>query len=197
MPTRIYAFAKELGLDNKALLEICEKASIKGKGSALASLDDTEMALIKSFMDGDSAVTETAAPQPEAGAPIRPRTSVKKKIGEIETPVREDVVDESETVETSETGSADTGPAEAGTASEEASPEVSPEADVSAEASDSPVESEVPSQPVPGGGGLHSRLNSGESESPATNEGGGAQRDRKGLSLPGRPCRTCRKDRRP
>ena len=28
MPVRIYAFAKELGLDNKQLLEICEKANI-------------------------------------------------------------------------------------------------------------------------------------------------------------------------
>ncbi len=49
MPVRIYAFAKELGLDNKQLLDICEKVNIKGKGSALASLDDGEVAIVKEF----------------------------------------------------------------------------------------------------------------------------------------------------
>ena len=89
MPTRIYAFAKELGLDNKALLDICEKASIKGKGSALASLDDTEISQIKAFMAGNSATTEAPA-EPETGAPVRPKsTTSKKKIGEITSPVRE------------------------------------------------------------------------------------------------------------
>ena len=89
MPTRIYAFAKELGLDNKALLDICEKADIKGKGSALASLDDTEISQIKAFMAGGSDTAEAPA-EPETGAPVRPRgLNTKKKIGEIATPVRE------------------------------------------------------------------------------------------------------------
>ena len=84
MPVRIYAFAKELGLDNKQLLDICEKASIKGKGSALASLDDDEVASIKQFMAGGAATEE---PAPDAAAPIRPvRPAPKKKIGEIVTP---------------------------------------------------------------------------------------------------------------
>ena len=87
MPTRIYAFAKELGLDNKALLDICEKANIKGKGSALASLDDTEISQIKAFMAGSD--TAEAPAEAEAGAPVRPRSTTKKKIGEITTPVRE------------------------------------------------------------------------------------------------------------
>ena len=47
MSVRIYALAKDLGIDNKELLDICEKAGIKGKGSALASLDDGEIAKIK------------------------------------------------------------------------------------------------------------------------------------------------------
>ena len=90
MPTRIYAFAKELGLDNKALLDICEKASIKGKGSALASLDDTEISQVKAFMAGGSDTAAEAPVEADTGAPVRPRsTTTKKKIGEITAPVRE------------------------------------------------------------------------------------------------------------
>ena len=59
---RIYAFAKELGLDNKQLLDICENCGIKGKGSALASLDEDEVAKIKAFMSEDkSKPAETVA----------------------------------------------------------------------------------------------------------------------------------------
>ncbi len=78
MPTRIYAFAKEIGLDNKALLDVCEKLGIRGKGSALASLDDDEIVRIKEHL---SAKPESA---PVATAePIRAETTV---------PSREDVV---------------------------------------------------------------------------------------------------------
>ena len=87
MPVRIYAFAKELGLDNKQLLEICEKANIKGKGSALASLEDDEIAIVKGFMSGgDVAKPE---PEPDVAAPMRPvrPAASKKKIGEIVSPV--------------------------------------------------------------------------------------------------------------
>ncbi len=71
MPTvRIYAFAKELGLDNKQLLEICGKAGVTGKGSALASLDDDEVSRVKSFISGGGAATATATV--EEPAPLRP-----------------------------------------------------------------------------------------------------------------------------
>ena len=40
VPVRIYAFAKDLGMDNKQLLDICEQAGVGGKGSALASLSE-------------------------------------------------------------------------------------------------------------------------------------------------------------
>ncbi len=92
MPVRIYAFAKDLGLDNKQLLDICDKAGIKGKGSALASLDDDEVTQIKSYMSGgstngsssgttnsDTANSNTAittdGPAPSTDAPI-PRPAV-------------------------------------------------------------------------------------------------------------------------
>jgi translation initiation factor IF-2 len=50
LPIRIYALAKELKIDNKILVDICTKAGITGKGSALASLTDEEAAKLKAFM---------------------------------------------------------------------------------------------------------------------------------------------------
>ncbi len=40
MPIRIYTLAKQLKLDNKVLADMCTRAGITGKGSALASLTD-------------------------------------------------------------------------------------------------------------------------------------------------------------
>jgi len=54
LPIRIYALAKELKLDSKALVDICTKAGVTGKGSALASLTDEEVAKVKAFMAGAS-----------------------------------------------------------------------------------------------------------------------------------------------
>ena len=52
MATRIYTLAKELKLDNKVLVDICNRIGITGKGSALASLSDEEVAAIKSHLGG-------------------------------------------------------------------------------------------------------------------------------------------------
>jgi translation initiation factor IF-2 len=52
VPTRIYALAKELQLDSKELVDVCTKAGITGKGSALASLDDHEVDKVKSYLAG-------------------------------------------------------------------------------------------------------------------------------------------------
>ena len=66
---RIYAFAKKLGLDNKQLLDICEQVGIKGKGSALASLEEDEVAKVQQFIDsGDSGSSSSQAIEPEAPA---------------------------------------------------------------------------------------------------------------------------------
>jgi translation initiation factor IF-2 len=81
VPIRIYAFAKELGFDNKQLLDVCEKVDIKGKGSALASLDDDEVAKIKSFLDGGGATA--AEPEPEVLTPMRPEPSRQRKIVDL------------------------------------------------------------------------------------------------------------------
>ena len=52
LPIRIYALAKQLKLDSKVLVDICTKAGVVGKGSALASLTDEELAKVMAFIDG-------------------------------------------------------------------------------------------------------------------------------------------------
>ena len=70
MPVRIYALAKELSVDSKELVEICKKAGIQGKGSALASLTDEEAQKVKDSLQGSK-----APPAPVAEAePSRPIT---------------------------------------------------------------------------------------------------------------------------
>ncbi len=64
MAVRIYALAKELKLDSKTVVDICTKAGIPGKGSALASLSDDELAKVKTFMSsgGGAGAKSTAKP---------------------------------------------------------------------------------------------------------------------------------------
>ena len=66
MPTRIYALAKDLKLDSKELVDLCTKAGIPGKGSALASLEDDEVVKLKAFLDGHG--KRPAAPPSNAPA---------------------------------------------------------------------------------------------------------------------------------
>lgn len=70
MPVRIYALAKELNLDSKDLVDVCRKAGIPGKGSALASLSDQEAEKVKNFLAGDKKKPEQPA---RPGAAARPR----------------------------------------------------------------------------------------------------------------------------
>lgn len=65
MPTRIYALAKDLKLDSKELVDLCTKAGIPGKGSALASLEDDEVVKLKAFLEGHAA----KRPSPASAAP--------------------------------------------------------------------------------------------------------------------------------
>ncbi len=78
MPIRIYALAKQLKLDSKVLVDICTKAGVTGKGSALASLTDEEMARVTAFIEGGKGGGGAAAtgrmaslghPQASAAAP--------------------------------------------------------------------------------------------------------------------------------
>lgn len=72
MPIRIYALAKDLQIDSKELVDICTKAGIPGKGSALASLNDDEVVRVKAFL------AHTGAP---AAGPEPPRPAGGLKIG--------------------------------------------------------------------------------------------------------------------
>ena len=71
LPVRIYALAKELKVDSKDLVDICAKAGITGKGSALASLTDEESDKVKSFVAGGGR-SSSAAPAKPTG-PSKPK----------------------------------------------------------------------------------------------------------------------------
>lgn len=70
MAVRIYSLAKDLGLDSKELVDLCTRIGIQNKGSALASLEDEEIARIKKHIAEKSAAT-TAAAAPAAAKPAR------------------------------------------------------------------------------------------------------------------------------
>ncbi len=75
MAVRIYALAKELNLDSKLLVEICDKAGITGKGSALASLSDDEVARIKAAVSKSrQPAARPARGRPAPAEPSRPIT---------------------------------------------------------------------------------------------------------------------------
>jgi translation initiation factor IF-2 len=92
---RIYTLAKELKFDSKELVEICTRAGIQDKGSALASLTDEEVAKLREFIAGRQRVAERPAPvpgpqrpapvpgpqrpAPVAGAPTPPATGALKR----------------------------------------------------------------------------------------------------------------------
>jgi translation initiation factor IF-2 len=73
VPIRIYALAKELDIENKDLVDICTRAGITGKGSALASLTDEEVDKLKSFLGTSRPVKPAAAAAATATrTPARP-----------------------------------------------------------------------------------------------------------------------------
>ncbi|HUY34210.1 MAG TPA: translation initiation factor IF-2 [Pirellulales bacterium] len=88
MPVRIYSFAKDKNIDSKEMVEICAKAGVPGKGSALASLTDEEVVKVNAYLAGGAAKpskpavaavastskagTATLAP-PEPPKPLRPQ----------------------------------------------------------------------------------------------------------------------------
>ncbi len=72
MAVRIYTLAKELKLDSKELVDLCTRAGIQDKGSALASLSNEEVSKLREFISGKS----KAAPERPA-APVRPAPPVR------------------------------------------------------------------------------------------------------------------------
>jgi translation initiation factor IF-2 len=70
---RIYALAKELKLDSKVLVDLCPKAGVTGKGSALASLTDEEVDKIKAYLSGGAGkAAAEARPEAAPAAPVKP-----------------------------------------------------------------------------------------------------------------------------
>lgn len=115
MPVRIYSLAKDLKVDSKDLVDLCKKAGITGKGSALASLSDEEAQrmtdYVRNMSSGPAAPVArpaaVVAPIREAApvAPIRelppagsPRRTIRNPLtaarGESESPKRSDPVEE-------------------------------------------------------------------------------------------------------
>jgi translation initiation factor IF-2 len=67
LPIRLYTLAKELKIDNKKGVDICTRAGITGKGSALASLTDEELAAVTAFMEKPKAGKGEPAARGAAG----------------------------------------------------------------------------------------------------------------------------------
>jgi len=64
---RIYALAKQLKMDSKVLADVCAKAGVTGKGSALASLSDEELAKVNAYLDKPKQDKAAAAAYPGIG----------------------------------------------------------------------------------------------------------------------------------
>ncbi|MGD9127173.1 MAG: translation initiation factor IF-2 [Planctomycetia bacterium] len=82
MPIRIYALAKQLNLDSKTLVDLCGKAGVTGKGSALANLSDEEAEKVKQFLSasGKPRKAAKADTSESSGAPTsKPRREDLKK----------------------------------------------------------------------------------------------------------------------
>jgi translation initiation factor IF-2 len=69
LAVRIYALAKDLKVDSKELVDICTKAGVPGKGSALASLTEEEVEKVQQFLKGGG----TAKSKPAKAAPAAPQ----------------------------------------------------------------------------------------------------------------------------
>ncbi|MGL4512405.1 MAG: translation initiation factor IF-2 [Lacipirellulaceae bacterium] len=95
MAVRIYSLAQELSIDAKELVEVCNRAGVPGKGSALASLSDDEVARVKEFLAPKASPSSGSAPaaaapptpleRPSGDARGRLRTIVAPKAGRSAT----------------------------------------------------------------------------------------------------------------
>ena len=79
MAVRIYALAKELKLDSKELVDICTKAGVPGKGSALASLTEDEVEKVQQFLKGGGPKAKPS----KAGAPAPQRPTEPVRTGRM------------------------------------------------------------------------------------------------------------------
>ncbi len=85
MAVRIYALAKELKVDSKELVDICTKAGVPGKGSALASLTEEEVDKVQQFLKGGGTAKAKSAKAAPAGAATADRAARGGKMPVIVT----------------------------------------------------------------------------------------------------------------
>jgi len=77
---RIYTLAKELKIDSKELVDLCTRAGIQDKGSALASMSDEEVVKLKEFIAAKSRPASPAgAATSKVAAPVRPAATLKRE----------------------------------------------------------------------------------------------------------------------
>ncbi len=87
MAVRIYSLAKDLGLDSKELVDLCTRLGIQGKGSALASLEDEEIARIRRHIEEKAA---TPAPSsPISGTATKPNREPIARESIKDAPIRD------------------------------------------------------------------------------------------------------------
>ncbi|MBS0210261.1 MAG: translation initiation factor IF-2 [Planctomycetes bacterium] len=92
MAVRIYSLAKELKLDSKDLVDLCAKAGVAGKGSALASLTDDEEVRVRAFVAGGAKNAPRATASVVAKAEGASGTAAIEAAGESSTFRREDYI---------------------------------------------------------------------------------------------------------
>ena len=111
MPIRIYALAKQLKLDSKFLVDICEQAGVTGKGSALASLTDEEIETVKAYLSKTKS-PRTAAPAtmaPPPGGKLRREDYVAPGAGMGKIPVIKEPAATAQKTEPEDAGQAPSG----------------------------------------------------------------------------------------
>lgn len=79
MKIRIFALAKELGLDSKDLIQHCNDAGLNVKNSALASISPQERDMVLDYMKGETAKEAPSAPAPDFSAPVRDDVSASSR----------------------------------------------------------------------------------------------------------------------
>ncbi len=87
MKVRIFALAKELKMDSKELIDLCRKAGIEIKNSALASISEEERDKVLTLVKESGAAAAAPAREPSAMAPVRekPPVGASSKVPEIKT----------------------------------------------------------------------------------------------------------------
>ncbi len=118
MKIRIFALAKELGLDSKELIQFCNNAGLSVKNSALASISPEEKDLVLDHMkSSNSTEAATADPEVDLTVPVREGAAdssrqireiqgagpLASKLGQRRAPRKEKAVDADENIAASQT----------------------------------------------------------------------------------------------